>query len=214
MPTPISVQQRLYDQNTERLARIIRPVKVARYSCDLDWNSLEHSLRRYDDDWGLDLTPDFQRGHVWTDAQRVHYIENVIRGVVPVTGLQIQMNCPNWEDDSYTGDLPPGMQCIDGLQRITAVRMFIAGQVKPFGLSVDDLRCSKFHIGHMYSFRMSVFDYGFKHQLLQHYIDFNAGGVPHSNEEIERVREMLRVEVDSVGSDPCVDSEVIVPTGC
>ena len=49
--------QRQWDLNTERLSAIIRPVPQRLNSTDIEWR-------------GLDLNPDFQRGHVWTESQQ------------------------------------------------------------------------------------------------------------------------------------------------
>jgi hypothetical protein len=141
---------------------------------------------------GFDLNPDFQRGHVWTIAQQQHFIENVLRGIVTQAGLSVQFNCPNWENFDYQGDLPPGLQCIDGLQRITAILNFLAGEIRPFGLTVRELDDS------VYSMRRSIFRISFavhhfesKSDLLKHYLDLNTGGTPHSQAEIDRVHAML-----------------------
>ncbi|MFU5648574.1 DUF262 domain-containing protein [Pseudomonas aeruginosa] len=93
---------------------------------------------------GLELNPDFQRGHVWTPAQQVHFIENCLRGVVASSGLLIQFNSPSWNDDASESDLPPGLQCVDGLQRYTAVTEFVKGNVKPFGFTAKEISRTQF----------------------------------------------------------------------
>jgi len=180
-----------YVRRTAELDKIIRPLRTARYQIDMEWRDLEDGLARYDRDWGgLDLNPDFQRGHVWTPDQQRGYIESVLRGTVSSSGFVIQLNCPHWEDDVYEGDLPPGMQCIDGLQRITAVLRFMHGEVRPFGLGVRDLDRSSYMVKSHYCFKVAVHNFGFRADLLQHYLDFNAGGTPHSQAEIARVRQL------------------------
>lgn len=183
-----------YSRKTEALSKIIRPLQTAKYEADVEWRYIQKALEEYAKDYGgMDLTPDFQRGHVWTPRQQQHYIENVLRGVISTSGFIIQLNCPNWEmgDDGYSGDLPRGMQCIDGLQRITAVTQFLAGEVKPFGLAVDDLNGSSFSMKmSRYRFRLAIHNFKTRAQLLQHYLDLNAGGTPHSSDEIERVSKM------------------------
>ncbi len=181
-----------YIRRTEELCAIINPLRTAQYEVDHDWRYIRTALDGYRKDYGgMDLTPDFQRGHVWTPEQQCHFIENVLRGVVSSAGFVIQFNCPNWENDRYSGDLPRGFQCIDGLQRLTAVQSFLDGDVKPFGLSADDLNGSRFSMrGSSYRFRMAVHDFQTRADLLQHYVDLNAGGTPHTKAEIDRVREL------------------------
>lgn len=174
---------------TVALARIIQPLRTAKYECDFDWTRFQWALDGYERDYGgLELNPDFQRGHVWTQQQKQHFIENVLRGVVSSSGFLVQFNCPNWESDDFVGDLPTGMQCIDGLQRISAVMDFLSGAVRPFGLTVEDLSGTYFSIKSRYRFRVAMHNFSYRADLLQHYLDLNAGGTPHSAEEIERVR--------------------------
>ncbi len=183
-----------YDRKTAALKRIIKPLRTASYEVDFDWRYIQKALDDYAIDYGgLDLNPDFQRGHVWTPDQQRHYIENVLRGVVSTSGFLVQLNCPNWqmEDADYLGDLPKGMQCIDGLQRITAVLNFLAGEVRPFGLMADDLNGTAFTMkGARHRFRVAIHNFKTRADLLEHYLDLNAGGTPHSQEEIERVRKL------------------------
>jgi hypothetical protein len=174
---------------TAELELTIRPLRSASYECDHDWNYIQRALEGYGADYGgLELNPDFQRGHVWTHDQQLHYIENVLRGVVSSSGFVIQFNCPNWDLSDYEGDLPRGFQCVDGLQRLTAVGEFLAGNVRPFGFCPDDLDGSSFKS--KYHFRFAIHNFTRRVDLLQHYLDLNAGGTPHAPEEIERVRQM------------------------
>lgn len=176
----------------KHLHELIRPLRTARWSADYRWDMLETSLAKLGADYGgLELTPDFQRGHVWTPAQQVHYVENCLRGVVPVSGLLIQFNCPQWVDaDDSDSDLPPGLQSIDGLQRYTAITEFVKGNVKPFGLDVAQLIGTPYSPKRLYV-KVAIHDFKRREQLLSQYLDLNAGGTPHSAEEIERVRGLL-----------------------
>lgn len=178
--------------DADELRAIIRPLKRAIYEVDYSWSHLEEGFEFFRKECGgLELNPDFQRGHVWKPEQQRHYIENVIRGIVATSGRLIQFNCPHWNGCKYSGDLPSGLQCVDGLQRITAVQKFLYGEILPFGMSAEELRNTEFSpFGISYRFRVAVFDYKTKADLLQHYLDLNAGGTPHSAEEIERVRKM------------------------
>jgi hypothetical protein len=179
-----------YIANTERLAKIIKPLSTARYECDCEWTYIAKHLAGWADDYGqVDMNPDFQRGHVWTKEQQIHFIENCLRGVVSSSGFLLQFNCPNWDEwDATESNLPQGFQCIDGLQRYTAVQEFLAGNVQPFGLTVADLHYSSFMIKTSYRFRIAVHTFKNKVELLDHYLAINTGGTPHSEAEIERVK--------------------------
>lgn len=175
----------------QRLVGIIKPLDTAKWSADFRWDSLERSVAKLGEDYGsLELNPDFQRGHVWSPSQQTFFIENCLRGVVSASGYLLQFNCAEFSDAGTESDLPPGLQCVDGLQRYTAVTEYIKGNVKPFGLSADELACTRFSPKRMYM-KVAIHDFTRRADLLEHYLALNAGGTPHSAEEIERVRALL-----------------------
>ena len=67
----------------------------------------------------MDLSPDFQRGHVWTEAQQEAFMAHVLEGGSP--------GVIRW---NTIGNPTLGVQCIlDGLQRLTACRAWLAGKI-------------------------------------------------------------------------------------
>jgi hypothetical protein len=184
----------LRQQKAAQLRALIRPLEQARYEVDTHFNFVERMLETLDKDYGgLELIPDYQRGHVWSPEQQVHFIENVMRGAVATSGLTIQFNCPNFERRAVSPerDLPVGIQCVDGLQRLTAVRRFMADELRPFGLALNDLRGTEYDPTRMtFRLRIAVFNFERKVELLDHYLALNAGGTPHAESEIARVRAM------------------------
>jgi Protein of unknown function DUF262 len=180
------------DRDTE-LHQIISPISEAIYTVDCQFSYIEQMLANFERDYGaLDLIPDYQRGHVWTKEQQSHFIENILRRVVPESGFVIQFNCPNWNSLETQTDLPLGVQCVDGLQRLTAIRLFLRGDILPFGLSVTDLDGSAFASRRgIYRIRIAMHNFTKKADLLKHYLDLNSGGTPHSQEELRRVKSML-----------------------
>lgn len=172
----------------EALSAIIMPVAQRERDFDYRWQDVERYMLKTAEDFGpLEMDPDFQRGHVWTQEQQLSFVQNALRGTVSTSGFILQFNCPNWNDEQYDGELPLGLQCLDGLQRYTAVQAFIKGEIKPFGLTVEDLSMSRFAVHHLY-FKIAMYTYGDRVSLLDHYLAFNDGGVAHSQEELQRVR--------------------------
>jgi len=190
-------------ENSDRLAAIIRPLSEPDYQCDTRWLDFRPYLERLAEDYGaVDLCPDFQRGHVWSPFQQQHFLENVLKGVVPNTALFVQFNCSNWNDVKPGHELPAGLQCVDGLQRISAVYAFLDGKVKPFGLCVDDLDYSRYSLrGPQFTFRVAIHAFQRRAELLDYYLALNAGGTPHSDDEIERVRGLLAAATSAEGAD-------------
>ncbi|KVP17029.1 DUF262 domain-containing protein [Burkholderia ubonensis] len=175
----------------KQLMAVVKPLANPRYEVDYGWRYLNKALNDIERDYGLDLTPDFQRGHVWTPEQQRAYIENYMRGVVSSAGMVIQFNCRNWHEalPANDSDLPEGFQCIDGLQRLTAVTEYLAGNVKPFGMAVDEWEGTDWDTRRIqFRLKFAVYDFQYRSDVLDHYLALNAGGTPHPPEEIERVR--------------------------
>lgn len=55
-------------RTNDELKALIRPLTQARYEVDTHWGMLDKTLEDMGQDYGLDLSPDFQRGHVWTGS--------------------------------------------------------------------------------------------------------------------------------------------------
>lgn len=92
-------------------------------------NVFLHQLKRIIDEYlesGLEMNPDFQRGHVWTETQQIRYVEYFLRG--GISARTIYFNSPNF----LMGELP--FVLVDGLQRITALLRFLNNEIKAFGL--------------------------------------------------------------------------------
>lgn len=177
----------------QALTELIRPMPKAAWMADFPLSYLEQSLARLAEDYGgCNLTPDFQRGHAWSRQQQERFVEALIRGALPPSSMLIQFNCPHWENSSYTGDLPREIQCIDGLQRLTALRKFLSGDIRAFGFAIDEFAGTRFDLRQpLWTVKLAIHSFQSKAQLLQFYLDLNGGGTPHTPEELARVRKML-----------------------
>lgn len=159
--------------------------KEGAWECNYDMRNLVKFIDEEIEEQGLQLNPDFQRGHVWTESQQIAYLEFVLRG--GKTGKVIYLNNPQWN----TSDIVDGYTdyvCVDGLQRITAIQRFVRNEIKVYESYYDEytdhLRLSK-------DIRLNINDMKTKKDVLQWYIEMNSGGTVHADDEIERVRKML-----------------------
>lgn len=188
------------DQSTPTalvLQGIVNPLPKALQQCDVNIGDLEAQLDSYSKHWGLDLSPDYQRGHVWLLEQQTSFIEAIMRGLMDDRLRTIQFNATHWNEDEPEGDLPRTIQIVDGLQRLTAVRRYLDGYVKPFGLPISAFAGSQFDLTRPnYRLRFAIHDFHWRTDLLRYYLDINAGGTPHSENELTRVRNLL----DELGS--------------
>lgn len=171
----------------------IRPIPTAAYEVDVGLTFLPTWLRDQEESMptmggSFELDPDYQRGHVWTPEQRVAYIESFIRGQAPRT---IMFNCPGWMRGDAKGDIPHHtFQCIDGLQRLTSLLMFIRGELAVFGdLTLAKLKGSPFDARRM-GIKVCLYEFAWREELLDFYLRLNAGGTPHAEEELNRVRQL------------------------
>ena len=135
---------------------------------------------------GLQLCPDFQRGHVWTEEQQVRFLEFILQG--GKTGRTLYFNDPHWHGvRAKTGY--SDFVCVDGLQRITAIQRFLNNEIRVFGQLYSEFGGRTDLIRH--GMVINVNDLKTKREVLQWYIQMNAGGTPHSPEEIQRVQKLM-----------------------
>lgn len=182
-------------RSSQELYWRVRPMPKATYTVDIHLSALEDFLTRQQADveslgGTFELEPDFQRGHVWNAGQRSRFVEALLRSTA---NCGILFNCPGWERSGVpSGDIPDHtFQCIDGLQRLTAVRKFIAGEFAVFdGLTASNLHGTPFD-PRRYRVSASVFEFNNRADLLDFYIRLNRGGTVHSDEEMERVQKLL-----------------------
>jgi|688.fasta_scaffold168898_3 hypothetical protein len=156
------------------------------WECNYDLKSLMRAI----DDWekeGLQLNPDFQRGHIWSEEQQIKYMEFFLKG--GKTGRVIYLNNDGWGD----GELPSknGFVCVDGLQRLTAIRRFMNNEIKVFGFYYNEFSGN---IRSATDIRVNINNLKTKKEVLQWYLEFNAGGTIHTEEELNKVRKLLDEE--------------------
>lgn len=164
----------------------IPQIGVARYRVDMPISQVEEWISRQCQPslgFDYDLSPDYQRDHVWTKAQASAYVEWILRG--GRSGREIYWNHPNWMR-GFRGTL----ELVDGKQRIKAVMDFFNNKIKAFGMKFKEFEggssgmwtvCLSFNIA----------DFQTRAEVLQWYIDMNAGGTVHKKAEIDKVRKML-----------------------
>lgn len=197
------------DDKSQQIYKKVRPLRRAAYKVNISLARIEESIADLASDaqamgGQMSLSPDFQRGHVWDQAKRVAYVENLFRGTAPTL---IRMNCAGWNSKTPGGgDLNPAdIVCVDGLQRLTALREFMKDEFKIFDQYLaSDLKGTPFAPSRMTSWtiELEVFDIASRAELLQFYIDINRGGVVHTDEEIDRVRGLLAQTRSAADSEP------------
>ena len=163
--------------NFQQIPRMTSP---AHYRINVSFDYVETAIQRYLKK-GLDLDPDFQRGHVWTESQQIAFVEFILRGG---TGSgEIKFNCKGW-----MGNYEGPFVIVDGKQRLEAVRKFLRNELKAFGTLYQDFTgCLPSHAELIFS----VNNLNTRKEVLIWYLEMNSGGTPHSNEELEKVQKLL-----------------------
>jgi len=161
------------------------------YRTDVPFDAFTHALDRYLE-MGLNLDPDFQRGHVWNAEQKVKWIEFLLKGGKSYS--DIILNHPGWMK-SYKGDFV----VVDGKQRLSAIAEFLkdgfpvfAGlEGKPEGWKASEIDRSAFR---RVSIGFAVNNLKSRTDILRWYIELNEGAVAHTKEELDRVKNLALQE--------------------
>jgi hypothetical protein len=152
------------------------------YEIAVGWSSIESTLEDFGQGHGIDMDPEFQRQHVWTEEQQVRYVEFVLRG--GASSRVIHFNKSAWMGRGVERGEP--LVLVDGKQRLEAVRRFMKGEIAAFGSYIHEYEDKPDRITCRFTFKVNTLEtYG---EVLQWYLDLNDGGVAHSKEELDRVR--------------------------
>lgn len=157
------------------------------YSVDVSLRYLSVTISEYIEEQGLELEPDFQREHVWTEQQQQTYIEHLLRQ--GASGLDIYFNHTKWHSTKGRGD--GWFVCVDGLQRLTACLKFMRSELKVFGLYYNEFEDK---ISTMIRLRFHINSLKTRKEVLNWYLQINSGGTVHSQSELERVAKLLAAE--------------------
>jgi uncharacterized protein with ParB-like and HNH nuclease domain len=166
-------------------------VKHTRFPSPLntDMKYLFVNLDAWGKDYGVDLNPDFQRGHVWTTQNRTAYLEFLLRGGRTPPFL---FNSPAYAGNRATNsDLSDTIVLVDGKQRLSSIQLFIANAVPVFnGTLFDDFEDKNILLRSV-GLEYSINSLQRKSDLLNWYLDMNSNCVAHDPKELGRVRLML-----------------------
>lgn len=140
---------------------------------------------------GLQMNPDFQRGHVWSKNQKVEFINSMLEGKIKSSNV-IYLNNNKWQN--YEANYKEEFYCVDGLQRSTAIIDFyhnrIAYKNKYY---LDDFEDKRFLLRTSF-IKININSLKYKHQVLEWYLQLNTMGKAHTKEEINKVKDMLNKE--------------------
>ena len=165
------------------------------YQVDISWTYLEEWLCTWEDSMKcinqkLELNPNFQRGHIWNKEQKEKYIEYILQN--GESGRIVYFNIANFSSSTLEAKATGNMVCIDGLQRLNAVKSFMNNEVKAFGLYYWEYEDRLHPARHRLT--MIICAISTRLEILKWYLAFNSAGTQHSKEELERVQRLIDEE--------------------
>ena len=117
--------------------------------------------------------------------QQIKYVEYRLQGGVGAG--ELFWNCPGWGSALGKNGI---LQLVDGLQRYTAVQKFMNNEIPAFGHKLEEYEDNINIVRH--NFVMTVNNLEKYSDVLQWYVDLNAGGIAHSDQEIDRIKQMIK----------------------
>ena len=150
---------------------------------DYEPKYLAEQVKTFVEKWGLNLNPDFQRGHVWTHEQRVKFLEYWMQGG-PINPIYL-----NWPEELDPAKGYTEFVIVDGLQRLTAFLMFVNDEITVFnGLKYSDITDPT----RLPSVPIAKNRLPTRKEVLEWYFFMNSGGTPHSQAELDRVSKLIQ----------------------
>jgi hypothetical protein len=141
--------------------------------------------------FGLEMSPPYQRGEVWTDEQNVALIDSIMRGIN--IGV-IVLSERDWYNKASKEKTGPRQEVVDGKQRIKAIFDFVAGKFKYNNRYFHEMHPhdrSAFE-NHQISIGELHFDRGYDEKLvLETFIRLNSTGTSVEKSIVEDAKKRL-----------------------
>lgn len=166
-----------------KFSEIIQLTELPNYRVAVSLHDVVEQIESFVSKYNLEMVPEFQRGHVWTEDQQVAYVEYLLSG--GTSGREIYFNMPYFMDFR---DMSKPMVVVDGLQRLTAIQRFFTDEIRVFGLLSSEFEG---HLSSRYCLFFNVNDLVSDRAVLKWYLEMNSGGTVHKQEELDRVRGMM-----------------------
>lgn len=165
-------------------------------TCSYPWHTIREMVEGRCKSERLDLSPDYQRGAVWTRQQQREFVGFLLDGgecpKIVIQRYESGANAPAGRKRDYY-DLPA--EVIDGQQRLRAICAWMNDEIDALTPEGDSLW---FRDSNEIDRRGLVLVLHYvdlpRVERLRYYIKLNRGGTVHTEQEIARVRELLTLE--------------------
>lgn len=142
--------------------------------------SLIHTYHTF----GIDMDPEYQRGYVWTEADKQYLLESVF--VNADIGKFVLANRTEWKPGL------PMYEIVDGKQRLITLVDFFEGRLPYQGYFFEDLgsKDRNAFLNHLISYAEIK---GASHEdILRYFLFLNRGGKQMDVKHLEKVEKMLK----------------------
>jgi hypothetical protein len=157
-----------------------------------DLRYLPEYIQGRDGEPGWNLSPDYQRDHVWTQRQKElfvgHYLEG---GLIPPIYVQRYEGPQHFPEGGLEGWLALPCEVIDGKQRLQALLDWIEGKIEAEVTCGDRIKWSDLDIVDKRGLPDVKVDLS-RIDRLRFYLRLNRGGSIHTDAEIDKVRSLLK----------------------
>lgn len=147
------------------------------YFVNVPVKNLRKSLEELSGSGYLDLDPPYQRSYVWTEEQKIKYLQYFFRG--GSSGKHIYLNQVKWNE----GEGP--LSVIDGKQRLSAFFDFFDNKIPIFGHYFSEFEDV---VDPMKSLIVHVNDLS-EVEAVKWYLQMNTGGTYHTEEDIKLAKD-------------------------
>ena len=106
--------------------RDIPKITNAEYKINVFWKDLKNWFTGIEKDVWLELNPEYQRWYVWSEEQKIKYIEYMLKW--GRSAKEVYFNCPGWNNGTYKWPL----ELVDWKQRISAILDFLDSKIPAF----------------------------------------------------------------------------------
>lgn len=159
--------------------------------CHLSLDEIDGLLSEWRDRYGLNIDPDFQRGHVWTEMHQRRYVEFILRLGTPPP---LMFNGPGYGGNPVrrSSDLGSEIVLVDGKQRLTAIQKFVDNRLAVFnGYYVNDFEDRDAMLKRV-TVTYSVNHLDRRVDVLKWYLEMNEGHIGHTADELDRIRAEIK----------------------
>jgi hypothetical protein len=160
---------------------------------------IQSLIRQYLNKYGLDLDPDYQRGHVWDIDQKVNLIDSIFKNID--IGKFAVIKRP-WGPDGNRPLTRKLYEVLDGKQRITTIVDYYLGRFQYKGKYYNELGYRDQRHFTYFSVSYAESDYLTQEQKYRYFLKLNTTGTPVDPAHMDRVAGLLAEEIER---NECID---------